>query len=127
MKRQRKPKPPRYVDAMLNGVIVRVTLRDGGGGELRVGKPRATIKIGADDGWNDAVGTLLHETMEMCALLLDLRFACADTPRTSENLMFFWTHEQFRVLCDRSGEFIAEVLPEVAAMWNARQEAKEGA
>jgi hypothetical protein len=56
---------------------------------------------------------LLHESFEVCALVLDYRYE-RDQNHSSQDCLFVFRHEDFNRICQHQSEFVAAALP---ALW----------
>jgi hypothetical protein len=60
---------------------------------------------------------LLHETFEVAALNLDLRYERHGN-NSSQDMLFVFTHEQFNRVCRMQAGFISEALPHLMNAFN---------
>lgn len=76
-------------------------------------EPQITvIEVGTASGYSIAVATLLHEAFECVAANFELRFkAIGNLSGSAANCIFVMTHSQFDEIADRTGHFLARVLP----------------
>ena len=97
---------------------VQIVLREGDGGEFwthpEVGAI-ARVKVGAAHTWNELVGVLLHEVIELQMTRLGYRLTPApDYAKDNGSYVFLMTHTQFSEVVARCADCIAPALPDLA-------------
>lgn len=69
-------------------------------------------------GWNQTVGVLLHEALELAYYRAGLRYGITpDWANDNGSYMFVMDHFQFSEASARAANFLAESLPELAKVW----------
>ena len=101
---------------------IELVLREGTGGDFWNVPERghiARIKVGADQKeWRVVVGALLHESFELVANRLQLRYDCSDDMgRDHAGYVFVMPHNKFSDCCQKTAEFLAKALPDLARAW----------
>lgn len=98
-----------------------IVLREGDGGEFwlipEMGSiPR--IKVGADDSWENIVGVLCHELLELIFVMQRVRFERTNiTGMGHDGYVFMFDHNQFSDAVMRLGNLVSICLPDVHKVW----------
>lgn len=118
-----------YYEAALRRVLVRLHVRGGSGGCVVGGSGGfVRMEVGLEGEWAAVVGRLVHESMELAASELKLRFEPSDFyARSTVDYLFVMSHQEFSDACDWAGDFISKVLLWLREQWETRnQEREEG-
>ena len=87
--------------------------------------PRIKVGIARDD-WQDVVGVLIHEAMELCLLVRGLAFTNLASFRTnSDDRTFIMNHSEFSHMTEYMGQFLAKALPEIADVFEKHHKTKK--
>lgn len=90
-------------------------------------KSPGRIKVGiGTPHWEEVVGILLHETMEMLMTKLRCRYEATGVIGDHSSYTFIFNHCQFVDLCQSQASFIAPALPRLLAVWQKQKEKKKG-
>ena len=110
--------------ATINGTRTDVYLIPGATAWGRLDDGRVAIHLGADATYGYVAASMVHEAMEMAAVLLDLRWTLADRER--REVFFAWTHDQFDHVCASAGTLVTPMFPLLAKAykaWHGRKKA----
>jgi len=120
------PKDQKFLcTTKLNGIATDVyTIKNESGGYFYFcPEPSALprIKIGLDhDEWWRCLAVAMHEAQEAVAAMINLRYRSADNDYSGENGLytFHMDHGQFAEMNAQAAEFLAIVVPKLAAAWD---------
>jgi len=97
-------------------------LPDEAGGEFYCtpdDKSLPRIKVGIQsDSWHETVSVLIHESFELAAAILRVRFERDGVRGDAASYLFSFDHSQFCDLCNCTAEFITPALPKLATIYN---------
>lgn len=107
-------------------------LRDGLGADFSMTPEKGRcpkIQVGMDTGsWQETVGRLHHEAMELTMAKMGLRYGeSPDYARDNGASLFVMTHTQFSEASARTGMFLAQALPQFGfafRKWRSKRKKK---
>ena len=76
----------------------------------------------ADDDWWRVVTVVMHEAIEAAMMDCHCRYAdTADGFHADDCFLFVMTHPQYSQVIGQASEFLTEVLPDLAKVYNANR------
>jgi len=111
---------------LIGGEYAELVLREGTGGEFYLTPEEGhipRIKVGADySDWQDVLGVLIHEAVEMALARVKCRYTPEDDFGDDHlGFLFVVEHKDFSDACSRAGMFIAAAQDDLRREWKKRK------
>lgn len=110
---KKKSKNPKKIVANFDGTPVELVIdknHTGGSFDLTGCHPDIHIGIDQRSTWGEIVDTLLHESMEMAFIDMNLGYKKLRSVNTTDHRFFLMSHQEFQDAASRAGSWVADVI-----------------